>query len=127
VVRALVSILGRADSFGRAYNLSQDEMPTLTELIGLFAGLLGAPARVSAVPVEAIASAGLELRAVSPFSSRWMSCLDPKLAREELGFLHDPLPEYLGRIVSSFLAHPPAAPPPSYARRADENALAARL
>lgn len=127
VVRTLVSILGRADSFGRANNLSQDEMPTLPELIALFAGLLGAPARVTAVPAETIAGAGLELRAVSPFSSRWMSCLDPSLAKAELGFRHEPLAEYAGRIVASFLAHPPAAPPPSYARRADEIALAARL
>lgn len=127
VVRTLVAILGRADSFGRAYNLSQDEMPTLTELIGLLAGLMGAPVRVAAATVEAMTSASLELRAVSPFSSRWMSCLDPSLAKAELGFRHEPLAEYAGRIVASFLAHPPAAPPPSYARRADEIALAARL
>jgi nucleoside-diphosphate-sugar epimerase len=123
VVRQVVSLLGREASFGRAYNLSQDETPTLAELIGLLAGLLGAPSRVREVPLEAIAGAGLELRAVSPFSSRWMSCLDPGLAKEELDFRHEPLGEYLGRIVASFLAHPPASPPHSYARRQEELAL----
>jgi nucleoside-diphosphate-sugar epimerase len=127
VVSAIVALLGRESSFGRAYNLSQDETPTLPELIGLLAGLLGAPARVRPVPLEALAAAGLELRAVSPFSSRWMSCLDPSLAKAELGFRHEPLAEYLGRIVASFLAHPPAAPPQSYARRHEELALLEKL
>ena len=127
VVRTIASLLGRADTFGRAFNLSQDEMPTLPELIALLAELLGAPTRIVEVPAQLIEGAGLELRAVSPFSSRWMSCLDPGLAKAELGFRHEPLAEYLGRIVSSFLAHSPVTPPPSYARRADEVALAASL
>jgi nucleoside-diphosphate-sugar epimerase len=95
-------------------------------LITELARLIGAPARVHEVGPEAIAAAGLELRAVSPFSSRWMSCLDPGLAKAELGFRHEPLTEYLGRIVASFLAHPPATPPPQYARRPDELALASK-
>jgi len=127
VVRAVASLLGSEKAFGRAYNLSQDETPTLVELVGLLAELLGAPSRVRAVSLEAFAGAGLELRMVSPFSSRWMSCLDPGLAKAELGFRHEPLGEYLGRIVSSFLAHPPAAPPPNYARRQDELALFEKL
>jgi len=127
VVRAIVELLGRSDSFGRAFNLSQDEMPKLPEFVTLLADLLGAPARPVAVSSERIQGAGLEPRAVSPFSVRWMSCLDPSLAKAELGFRHEPLAEYAGRIVASFLAHPPLAPPPSYARRADELALAASL
>jgi nucleoside-diphosphate-sugar epimerase len=126
VVRAIVALLGRHDSFGRAFNLSQDEMPKLPEFVTLLADLLGAPPRPVAVSSERIQGAGLDPRAVSPFSVRWMSCLDPSLAKAELGFRHEPLAEYAGRIVASFLAHPPAAPPPSYARRADELALAAR-
>jgi nucleoside-diphosphate-sugar epimerase len=126
VVRAIVELLGRDDSFGRAYNLSQDETPTLRQLIAELARLLGAPARVREVAEADLAGAGLELRAVSPFSSRWMSCLDPGLAKAELGFRHEPLTEYLGRIVASFLAHPPATPPPQYARRPDELALASK-
>ena len=127
VVRAIVDLLGRPASFGRAFNLSQDESPTLPELIALLAEALGARARVVEVEPKALESAGLELLAVSPFSSRWMSCLDAELARTELGFRHEPLQAYLGSIAASFLAHPPAAPPPGYGRRADEVALAARL
>jgi nucleoside-diphosphate-sugar epimerase len=127
VVRAIVELLGRQDSFGRAFNLSQDEMPTLAEYVALLARLLGAPARARGVASAAIRAAGLEPRGVSPFSVQWMSCIDPSLAKTELGFRHEPLEEYLGRIVASFLAHPPAEPPASYARRGDEVTLAASL
>jgi nucleoside-diphosphate-sugar epimerase len=124
VVRQIAALLGRPETFGRAYNLSQDEMPTLPELIGMLAGLIGAPSRVVPMTSDALRAARLDPRSVSPFSVRWMSCLDPKLAKAELGFQHEPLREYLGRIVASFLAHTPPAPPPSYAKRRDEIALA---
>jgi len=126
VVRQIAGLLGRADTFGRAFNLSQDEMPTLPEFIAILAELIGAPSRVVPIPSAAIHAAGLDPRGVSPFSVRWMSCLDPGLAKAELGFQHEPLREYLGRIVSSFLAHTPLAPPPSYGKRREEIAFAER-
>lgn len=124
VVRQIAAMLGRSDTFGRAFNLSQDEAPTLPEFIGLLAELIGAPSRVVAIASDAIRAAGLDARGVSPFSVRWMSNLDPGLAKAELGFHHEPLREYLGRIVASFLAHAPLSPPPSYAKRREEIALA---
>lgn len=126
VVRAITELLGRQATFGQAFNLSQDEMPTLLDFVRLLARLLGAPERPLSVTSAAIRAAGLEPRGVSPFSVQWMSCLDPKLAKAELGFRHEPLEEYLGRIVAAFLAHPPEQPPPGYARRGDELALAAQ-
>jgi hypothetical protein len=54
-----------------------------------------------------------------------MSFLDPARAKAELGFRHEPLRSYLDKIVASFLAHPPAEPPPGYERRRDELALLA--
>lgn len=124
VVRAIVDLLGRSQTFGQAYNLAQDETPTLVELLAMMAELLGARARLVAVPRERLVAAGLDPVRLSPFSGRWMSFLDPGRARAELGFRHEPLREYLGRVVSSFLAHPPGVPPESYSRRADERALA---
>jgi nucleoside-diphosphate-sugar epimerase len=126
VVRAIVDLLGKPASFGQAYNLSQDEMPALSELITLFADALGAPTRLHPVPAEKIRAAGLRVTEVSPYSSVWMSCLDPARARAELGFRHESLAEYAGRIVASFLAHPPADPPPGYAGRGAELQLASR-
>jgi len=123
VVRTIVEILGQPHALGQAFNLCQDEMPTLAELVSLLANQLGAPARILKVPAAAIEKAGLEVKNVSPFSTRWMSCLDPSLAKATLGFQHEPLPEYLGRIVASFLANPPSEPPPNYAGREAELSL----
>jgi nucleoside-diphosphate-sugar epimerase len=114
VVKAIVSLLGRSESFGQAYNLAQDETPTLDELLQLLAGRLGAKAMLMAVSEERLRAAGLDPVVVSPFSGRWMSFLDPARARSELGFRHEPLASYLDTIVTAFLAHPPAEPPAGY-------------
>ena len=68
--------------------------------------------------------AGLDPLVLSPFSGHWMSFIDPALAKAELGFRHEPLACYLDKIVTSFLAHPPAEPPPGYEHRARERQLA---
>jgi nucleoside-diphosphate-sugar epimerase len=125
VVKLVLSILGDARAFGGAWNLAQDETPTLGELLALLARSLGAPLRLVSMPEERVRSAGLDPLLLSPFSGRWMSCLDPSRAKAELGFVHEPLAGYLERIVASFLAHPPADLPPGLERRDDEIALAA--
>jgi nucleoside-diphosphate-sugar epimerase len=117
VVKAITRILGDAATFGQAYNLSQEEMPTLAELTALLAEGLGARVQQVSVSRSQLAAAGLDPVEVSPFSGRWMSRLDPAKARSELGFQPEPLACYLQKIVASFLNHPPAAPPPGYARR----------
>ena len=76
------------------------------------------------VPAERVRAAGLDPLLLSPFSGTWMSFLDPARAKAELGFRHEPLGSYLDKIVASFLAHPPAEPPPGYERRAAERAVA---
>lgn len=126
VVRLIAAILGDARTFGRAYNLAQAETPTLVELLTLMADLLGAPARLVPVPAADLRAAGLTPLGVSPFSGRWMSFLDPTLARAELGFLHEPPAIYLDKIIAAYLNHPPADAPAGYATRAREVRLAAR-
>ena len=123
VVKAILTMLGRSETFGQAYNLAQDETPTLRQLLTFVAERLGAPARLADVPAERIRAAGLDPLLISPFSGRWMSFLDPGWAKTELGFRHEPLGSYLDKIVTSFLAHPPADPPPGYEARAAELAL----
>jgi len=125
VARAVARILGNPATFGEAYNLAQDETPTLGEILNLLAEILGASTRLVEVPAARIVAAGLEVVRVSPFSGRWMSFLDPSRAKAELGFRHEPLRHYLDKIVAAFLAHPPMEPPESYrAGRAAEVALA---
>ncbi len=123
VVKAILALLGRADTFGEAYNLAQDETPTLRELLTLVAERLGAPARLVDVPVESVRAASLDPLMLSPFSGTWMSFLDPARAKAELGFRHEPLGSYLDKIVTTFLAHPRADPPPGYEHRPAELAL----
>lgn len=123
-VRAILALLGDGRTFGRAYNLAQEETPTLAELLTLVAELLGAPARLLPVPVDRLVAAGIDPVRISPFSGRWMSFIDPFRARAELGFRHEPLRSYLDKIVTAFLARPPSDPPPSYAERTRERELA---
>lgn len=124
VVRAVLRLLGDARSFGQALNLAQEETPTVAELVRMSAELLGAPARLVAVPRSTLMDRGLDPVKVSPFSGRWMSFLDPARARDELGFRHEPLRHYLDKSVSDFVNHPPKEPPPGYATRAAELSLA---
>jgi nucleoside-diphosphate-sugar epimerase len=127
VARFLVEILGRERTFGEAYNLAQEETPTLRELLTRVKGFLGSSAELVDVPEVAIRAEVLDVVGVSPFSGRWMSFLDPGRTQEALGFRHEPLDGYLGKIVASFLAHAPASPPPGYRGREVERRLAARL
>jgi nucleoside-diphosphate-sugar epimerase len=127
VARFLAEILGRPATYGRALNLAQEETPTLAELVLKLAGLLGSRSEIVPVHEEALLHAGLDPQAVSPFSTRWMSFVDPARARDELGFRHLPLDAYLGRVTASFLAHPPEHPPEGYALRAREIALAVAI
>ena len=124
VARAICELLGRAPAFGQAYNLCQEETPTLVEVLETLASLLGAPVRLRTIPRARLEEAGLDPREVSPFSGRWMSFLDPARARAELDFRPTPLATSLTAIVASVLAHPLESPPPGYATRGREIALA---
>jgi nucleoside-diphosphate-sugar epimerase len=126
VVRLILAILGDARTFGGAWNRAQDETPALREMLELLARSVGASPALVDVPEERVRAAALDPLLLSPFSGRWMSFIDPSRAKAELGFVHEPLAVYVDRIVASFLAHPPADPPPGLDRRADERALAAR-
>jgi len=125
VVKAILGLLGNPRTFGRAYNLAQDETPTLRELITALAAALGAAPRLVELSHAAVREAGLDPLALSPFSGSWMSFVDPSLAKAELGFRHEPLASYLDKIVTAFLAHPAAEPPPGYEQREAERRLAA--
>jgi nucleoside-diphosphate-sugar epimerase len=125
VVRAISGILGDANTFGQAYNLAQDETPTIPALISLLGELAGAPGRVQLLPAAKFRDAGIAPAQISPFNAEWMSYIDPGKAKKDLGFTHEPLRDYLAVIVRSFLENRPPAPPENYAHRSAELALAA--
>jgi len=125
VVKTICSVLLNPDTFGHAYNLCQDEQPTLAELVSLLADKVGARTRTVSVGATRLAEHGLRPEDVSPFSDAWMSRLDPAKAKTQLGFQHEPVSLYLEKIITCFLAHPPAEPPASYAHRPVELRMAA--
>lgn len=124
VARFLVELLGRENSFGEAYNVCQREAPSLSELVGMLGQMLGSQSKLVPIETPDIVAAGLLPRMLSPLSSSWMSLLDPFKAETELGFRHEPLLTYLGKIAASLVAYARATPPEGYERRAEEIALA---
>jgi nucleoside-diphosphate-sugar epimerase len=124
VVGAITAILEAPPMAGQVFNLAQAELSTVRELIERLAARVGVRhLELVELPAERLEAAGLSVRAASPFSSRWMSLLDPARAVAELGFVHPPLERYLDSIATSLLAHWPAEPPEGYRQRSAELAL----
>ena len=123
VARFIVDLAGRGAAFGRVLNVCQDEAPTLGEFLAMLAGRLGASPRLVEVPAGALEAAALPVAEVSPFSTPWMSMLDPRRAEAEFQFRPTPPEEYLPRLVEDFCAHA-AAPPEDRGLRERELALA---
>lgn len=126
VIDCLLRLVDVPPPAGHAFNLAQAEQPTVRELVERIAHRVGARPELVDVPPDALEAAGLSVRAASPFSSRWMSLIDPGRAIAELGFTHPPLATYLDSILASLFAAWPTTPPPGYDQRADELAFLRR-
>ena len=114
VVDALVRLVEQPPAQSEAYNFAQTEEPTVREVIELIASAARAPRPEIIDEVMP----GLPERAYSPFSSRWMSRIDPA----KLGAPHEPLERYIHSTVQHLLATW-SVPPPGYADRALERRL----
>ncbi len=95
VARTIDLLLGDSRVYGEALNQTQDETPTLRELLAMIGAELGANPEI--VDDETATTE------ISPFSTRWMSFLDPSRIRA-LGIGHAPLPITLARAVGHVLA-----------------------
>ncbi len=95
VARTIDLLLGDARVFGEAVNQTQDETPTLRELLTMIGAELGA--RPEIVDDETATTD------VSPFSTRWMSFVDPAKIRA-LGIGHAPLATTIARCVGHVVA-----------------------
>lgn len=126
VVRAIARLLEAPPPAGQAFNLAQPETLTVRAFVERIAERAGARPALVEVPADAIEAAGLSVRDASPLSSAWSSLLDPARAVAELGFAHPSLDAYLDATIASLFARWPADPPPGYAQRDRERALAAR-
>jgi nucleoside-diphosphate-sugar epimerase len=125
VAAATEAMLGVDTTFGEAFNLANDETPTLVELLTMLAAHLGATPKLVPITLARLEAEEIDPRDISPFSGKWMSFLDPSKAKA-VGFVATPLDVQLGRIVASFLAHVPE-PNAGYRHRPRELALAAEL
>lgn len=105
VARAIMQLSSGDRGKGRAYNLSQDETLTLHEFLQLLAEMMHSPLKIVRVPREMLEREGL-LPDCSPFSGSWMSSLDNRRSKEELGLAYTPLRTYLQELVDHFQATP---------------------
>jgi nucleoside-diphosphate-sugar epimerase len=97
LVDALIRLVEHPPATSDAFNFCQREQPTVRELVELIAAAARAPRPelVDGMTTE------------SPFSSRWMSCLDPG----KLDFPHVPLEQYVAATVQHILAGVAMTPP----------------
>jgi nucleoside-diphosphate-sugar epimerase len=123
VIAAIVRMIEAPPPPGHAFNLAQPEQPTVRALVEQIARRAGAQPVLVELPAARLEEAGLSVRAASPFSSAWMSLLDPSRAVAELGFEHPPLDAVLDSILAALFAAWPATPPDGYRQRARELAL----
>lgn len=110
----------------RAVNLSNDTDVPLIEYVGMMRAAMGSKSPLIEVSPDQIESAGLEVRAVSPFSGRWASRLDCTTAKRDLRWKPSDVRDQLTHAAEAFLSTPPQDPPPGYASRTQELALARR-
>ncbi len=118
VVSLIVRTIGRPAGIGKAWNIGQDETVTLEEFLALVAALDGSRLQFRKIAPERLKQAGL-IPACSPFSDPWMSELDNRKSKQELGASYTPLAAYLEKLVRHYRSQPRFVPP-GYARRQEE-------
>ncbi len=126
LARALVRLLEDPPPASPAFNLAQPDVIPLRSFLELAARAAGFTPRFVDASFEEIDAAGIE-RIAFPYSSRWVSVLDPSLAEAELGFAATPATEYLPGVVRAHLERPPQEHHPGLSQRARELELAASL
>lgn len=109
VARAAVDVAETGRGKGRAYNLSQEETLKLEDFLGMLAELAPAELQIVRLPRARLEELNL-LPGCSPFSGMWMSELDNRRSKEEMGVVYTPLAEYLKSIVAHYRNNPKLMP-----------------
>ena len=117
-VDVIMSLIDTGAGKGEAYNIAQDEHPSLDEFLRLLASLMGVEPRLCRVDRDALEANGF-LPDCSPFSERWMSALDNSRGKSELGIAYTPLHAYLALLVTHYQSNS-VAPPMTFRRRRAE-------
>jgi nucleoside-diphosphate-sugar epimerase len=122
VIQAILRITQARMGKGCAYNISQDETLSIDAFLTLLAEIAGYELQVKRVPRAALDRLQL-LPDCSPFSDLWMSELDNRQSKLELGMQYTPLPVYLRKLVEHYKSTE-VPMPEGYRRRAEEIKLA---
>lgn len=122
VAHAIAQLSSGTQGRGRAYNLSQDETLSLQAFLELLAEFTHCPLKIVRISREKLEQEAL-LPDCSPFSGRWMSALDNRKSKEELGIVYTPFRSYLQKLVNYF-QRTPRREIEGYRQRAGELALA---
>lgn len=109
VARAAVDLAETGRGKGRAYNLSQEETVILEEFLAMLAELVPTKLQIIRVPRDRLDELKL-LPACSPFSGLWMSELDNRRSKGELGAIYTPLADYLKSVVDHYKNNPKLMP-----------------
>lgn len=118
VVRAIATLIHTGLGKGRAYNLSQEEALPLEDFLALLASMAGHALRLARIDKALLESHRL-LPDCSPFSDPWMSELDNRRSKDELGMRYTPLPVYLRKLIRHYESHP-LPTPVGYQQRGEE-------
>ena len=122
VIQAILRLIQTGIGKGCAYNISQDETLSIDAFLLLLAEIAGYTLQLKRVPRAALDQLQL-LPACSPFSDPWMSELDNRRSKLELGMQYTPLPVYVRKLVEHYEASSIPVPE-GYRRRSEEIELA---
>ncbi len=123
VVTAMLSVLGIQSASGKVFNLAQDETLLLSGLIKRLAEIMKREPDILEIPGKELDENGIS-RGISPFSSRWVSYLDPSFAEEEIGFHSTPLEKWLSQTIDYFVNEYAGPAPDNYENRSGELEMA---
>jgi nucleoside-diphosphate-sugar epimerase len=112
VVTAIVRIVEDGVGHGEAFNLAQDEAWTLERFLQALGELVRVRPKVVQRPRTELQRAEV-FPGCSPFSNPWMSVLDNRRAKEELGLSFANFEDYLPQLAKHF-ADPDLSPPQAY-------------
>ncbi len=118
VVKVIADLIEGGAGRGKAYNIAQDEYISHSDFLSAMAAIMGAQAQLVTARRGDLVAHGF-LPDCAPFSERWMSALDNRLSKDELGVAYTPLVESLKALVAYYDTHR-LPHPPTYRRRRAE-------
>jgi nucleoside-diphosphate-sugar epimerase len=123
VVDAIFSVLQVEQTRGKVYNLASEEVLVLAEFLQLASRFVEKPLTIYKIPATILRQNEIPPE-ISPFSSKWISYLDPSLAQEETNFKPTPIYHWLRETIHWFMYEYDGPEPENFNNRQKEIALA---